>query len=42
MNKKNKPLFYDESLHFVQKNVVFLLVYVEISCGLLLGKGVFQ
>ena len=31
MNKKNKPLFCDESLHVVYKDVDLLLVYVEIS-----------
>ena len=42
MKKKSKPLFCDESLQVVWKNVVLLLVYVEISWGLLLGEGVFE
>ena len=42
MNKKDKTLFCDVSLHVVQKNVFLLLVYVEISWRLLLGKGVFE
>ena len=42
MNKKNKPLFCNESLHVVWKNTILLLVYVEILWALLLGKGVFE